>query len=65
MVFNVPAERTVTVSETGAPESVVLRQVGRIKTLKVGRKETEADVAELADQLPLLPVLMSMPGADV
>lgn len=45
-----------------ASESVVPRHAMRIKALKSEWVEIEAEAAELADSLPLLQVLTSMPG---
>ncbi|PCC52102.1 IS110 family transposase [Brevibacterium aurantiacum] len=64
-IFDALAEQTVTVPGTAASESVVPRHAMRIKALKAERKEIEAEAEELADSLPLLQVLTSMPGVGV
>jgi transposase len=64
-IFDALAEQTVTVPGSEASESVVPRHAARIKALKAERKEIEAEAEELADSLPLLQVLTSMPGVGV
>ena len=61
-IFDALAEQTVTVPGSRASESVVPRHAARIKALKAERTEIEAEAEELADSLPLLQVLTSMPG---
>ena len=64
-IFDALGEQTVTVPGTEASESVVPRHAARVKALKVERREIEAEAEELADSLPLLQVLTSMPGVGV
>ncbi|GAA3852906.1 IS110 family transposase [Brevibacterium ammoniilyticum] len=64
-IFDALAEQTVTVPGSQASESVVPRHAARIKALKAERAEIEAEAEELADSLPLLQVLTSMPGVGV
>ncbi len=64
-IFDSLAEQTVTVPGSQASEPVVPRHAARIKALKVERGEIEAEATELADSLPLLQVLTSMPGVGV
>lgn len=64
-IFEALAEQTVVVPGTAASESVVPRHAMRIKALKAERKEIEAEAELLADSLPLLQVLTSMPGVGV
>ena len=64
-IFETLAEQTVIVPETAASESVVPRHAMRIKALKAERQEIEAVAEGLADSLPLLQVLTSMPGVGV
>ncbi|MFF8892799.1 IS110 family RNA-guided transposase [Brevibacterium casei] len=64
-IFDALAEQTAIVPGSEASESVVARHAKRIKALKAERAEIEAEAAELADQLPLLQVLTSMPGVGV
>lgn len=64
-IFDALAEQTVIVPGSEASEPVVPRHAARIKALKAERTEIEAEAAELADSLPLLQVLTSMPGVGV
>lgn len=64
-IFDALAEQTVIVPGTEASESVMPRHAARFKALKAEGKEIEAEAEELANSLPLLQVLTSMPGAGV
>ncbi|MCS4592695.1 hypothetical protein KTJ89_06825 [Brevibacterium sediminis] len=64
-IFDGLAEQTVTVPGMETSESVVPRHASRIKELKAEQGEIEAEAEELADSLPHLQVLTSMPGGGV
>jgi hypothetical protein len=64
-IFDALVEQTVTVPGSEASESVVPRHAARIKALKAERHEVEAEAEKLADALPVLQVLTSMPGVGV
>lgn len=64
-ILDALAEQTVIVPGSEASESAVPRHAASRKGLKAECKEVEADAEELADSLPLLPVLTSMPGVGV